>query len=227
MTYKKDICVSKTRNIWIDYEHNHMFYITNLMDILPPEIAENIWKTYWKYEYLKNFVNQSMWKHLYMNRIKWAVRNQLLMWKKREIQHTFSGQDVRYLHTKCGYLKKNGKHCENCYANNVYDTNNHRDIKRLIGNTKQLYNIEGGFLNTKDVGWADREDTDLPNFVKPKVCGTHSKKFDLTDYVHGLGYKMRNGYLCKTKGTRYYYLATYDKNSVCHTPLGKYVKRYN
>ena len=78
MTFKKDICVSKTRNIWIDYEHNHMFYITNLMDILPPEIAEDIWKTYWKYEYRKNFIREAMWKDLYMNRIKWAASSPIL-----------------------------------------------------------------------------------------------------------------------------------------------------
>jgi len=220
MTYKKDICVSKTRNIWIDYEHNHMFYITNLMDILPTEIAEEIWKTYWKFEYMKNFIREGVWRYIYNDNIVWNVNNSILINHFRQIKKRYGkfGREnsINYLHSKCGYLKKNGKHCENCYANNVYDTNNHRDIKRLIGNTKQLYNIEGGFLNTKDVGWADREDTDLPNFVKPKVCGTHSKKFDLTDYVHGLGYKMRNGYLCKTKGSVYYYAQN-----------KKYLRRYD
>ena len=171
------------------------------MDMLPPEIAEGIWKNYWGYEYRKNFIRSSMRKELYMNKIIWKPYNPVLFMAKENIQTRIHPFRPIYAVACCGYNKANGKPCHNEYYESVSKQGG-KNFIHLKGNAKQVYNINCGFCEVDRVGWRDNrceELQDLPEYVRPLVCGIHIKNFNLEKYLISLNYKMRNGYLCINK----------------------------
>lgn len=181
----KDICINKKNDIWMDYGENHIFYITNLLDMLPTEIADNIWQEYWRYM----FAHKVLKIRPYTFTANYLDRpfNKMLTKQKEKWDYELGWCTETY---ECRCLKKNSDKCKHSYQKQMYGGFHCLTIKtreplciNRLGKFRRMSPLSRGFIFK----------------FEPKVCGVHSKKFNIKHYLHDNGYYVnRYGYLCRT-----------------------------
>jgi len=188
MVYMKDICINKKNNIWMDYGENHIFYITNLLDMLPTEIADNIWQEYWRYM----FAHKVLKIHKVYEKYLDGQFNIKLTLKKEQWDYEPGWFTETY---ECRCLNKKGYKCKHSYQNQMYGgrcltikTREPLCINRL-GKFRRMSPLSRGFIFK----------------FEPKVCGVHSKRFNIKEYLYDNGYYVNKyGYLCRIRKSRHW-----------------------